>query len=127
MFKIKKNSKGEVSRHDAHFVGKGYSQRYVIQNDKVFAPFARFESIRRLMALVAQYRCELHHLDVKSSFMNNEIKREIYVKQPKCSTVKGKEHCVFRLKTALYGLKASAKSMEFQVGRMFILSWLQEE
>ena len=45
VFKIKKNSKGEVSRHDAHFVGKGYSQRYVIQYDKVFAPFARFESI----------------------------------------------------------------------------------
>ena len=79
------------------------------------------------MALVARCRCELHHLDVKSSFMNNEIKREIYVKQPKCSTMKGKEHCVFRLKTTLYGLKASAKSTEFQVGRMFILSWLQAE
>ena len=124
---MKKNSKGEVSRHDAHFMGKGYSQSYVIDYDGVFAPVARFESIRRLMALVAQCRCELHHLDVKSSFMNNEIKREIYVKQPKGSTMKGKEHCVCRLKKALYGLKAGAKSMEFQVGQMFILTWLQEE
>ena len=57
----------------------------------MFALVARFESIRVLMALAAQGRWELHHLDVKSAFLNGEIEEEIYVKKLEGFILKGKE------------------------------------
>ena len=115
VFKIKKNSRGEVTRHNARLVAKGYSQRYGIDYEEVFTPVARFESIRVLMALAAQGRWELHHLDVKSAFLNGEIEEEIYVKQPEGFVLKGKEQCVFRLKKALYGLKQAPRVWYFKL------------
>ena len=46
----------------------------------------------------------IHHLDVKSSFLNGEIEEVIYVKQPEGFTIKGKERHVLRLRKALHGL-----------------------
>ena len=81
----------------------------------MFAPVARFESIRVLMALSAQGRWELHHLDVKSAFLNGEIKEGIYLKQPEGFILKGKEQCVFRLKKALCGLKHAPRAWYFKL------------
>ena len=47
-----------------------------------FAPVARHDTIRMLIALAAQNKWKLFHLDVKSAFLNGEIEEEIYVKQP---------------------------------------------
>ena len=94
VFKVKKNSRGEVSCHKACLLVKGYLQRYGIDYKEVFSPLARFESIRVLMALAAQAIWELHHLGVKSAFLNGEIENEIYVKQLGGFTMKGKEHCM---------------------------------
>ena len=104
-----------MTHHKARLVAKGYSQRYGIDYEEVFAPVARFESIRVLMALAAQGRWELHHLDVKSAFLNGEIEEEIYVKQPEGFVLKGKEQCVFRLKKALYGLKQAPRAWYFKL------------
>lgn len=63
-----------------------------------------------LVVLAAQSRWEMHHLDVKSTFLNGEIEEEIYVKQPEDFIMKEKEHHVFRLKKALYGLKQALRA-----------------
>ena len=52
--KLKKNPLGEIVKHKARLVMKGYRQRYRIDYDEVFAPVACFESIRILIALAAQ-------------------------------------------------------------------------
>ena len=39
----------------------------------MFSLVARLESIRILIAIVAQANWELHHLDVKTTFLNEEI------------------------------------------------------
>ena len=54
VYKLKKNSLGEIVKHKAILVVKGYSQRYGIDYDEVFAHVARFESIYILIALAAQ-------------------------------------------------------------------------
>ena len=51
--KLKRNPLGEVRKHKARLVVKGYRQRYMIDYDEVFALVAPFESIRILIALVA--------------------------------------------------------------------------
>ncbi|XP_078439273.1 uncharacterized protein LOC144709570 [Wolffia australiana] len=98
IFIIKKNAAGEALRHKARQVVKGYSQKAGIDYDEVFAPVIRFESIRVLIAIAAQRGWLLHHLDVKSAFLNGDVKEELYVNQPEGFSVKGKEGHVLKLK-----------------------------
>jgi hypothetical protein len=60
--------------------------------EEVFAPVARMESVRLLMALAAQESWKLHHMDVKSAFLNGELEEEVYVKQPSGYIKEGEEH-----------------------------------
>jgi hypothetical protein len=48
----------------------------------VFAPVARLDSVRLLLALAAQEGWTVHHLDVESTFLNGDLKEDIYVTQP---------------------------------------------
>ena len=105
IFKLKKNPQGEVIKHEARLVVKGYSQRKGINYDEIYAPIVRFDTIRILIALAALKGWQIHHLDIKSAFLNGEINEVIHVKQPEGFLVKGKEGHVLRLKKALYGLK----------------------
>ena len=84
---------------------KRYAQRYEIDFTDVFAPVARMETIRVLLALASVFGWEVHHLDVKLAFLNGEISEEIYVKQPEGYEIHGKEHHVYKLRKALYGSK----------------------
>ena len=94
---------------------KGYSQRKGVHYDEIYAPVVRFETIRLLIALAALKDWQIHHLDVKSAFLNGEIKEVIYVKQPEGFLVKGKEGWVLRLKKALYGLKQAPRAWYFKL------------
>jgi hypothetical protein len=57
-----------------------------------------------LIALVAHEGWEVHHMDVKSAFLNGDLQEEVYVEQPSSFIVAGKEHKVLKLKKALHGL-----------------------
>ena len=58
-----------------------------------------------IIALASAMGWRLHQMDVKETFLNGEIKEEVYVEQPDGFIVHGKESHVCRLKKALYGLK----------------------
>jgi len=58
----------------------------------------------RVLALAAQEGWRAHHMDVKSAFLNGDLKEEVYVQQPLGYTVAGEEGKVYRLRKALYGL-----------------------
>jgi hypothetical protein len=73
VFKVKKDEQGAVVRHKARLVVKGYAQREGIDFNEVFAPVARMEAVRLLLALAAHEAWEVHHMDVKSAFLNGEL------------------------------------------------------
>lgn len=79
VFKLKKNEVGEVIKHKARLVARGFFQQEGIDFDGVFAPVARIESIRILLALAAQEGWRVPHMDVKSAFLNGDLKEEVYV------------------------------------------------
>jgi hypothetical protein len=80
VYKIKKDVEGNLVKHKARLVAKGYVQEQGVDFEEVFAPVARMESVRLLMALAAQESWKLHHIDVKSTFLNGELEEEVYVK-----------------------------------------------
>ena len=110
IYKIKRNSTREITRYKARLVAKGYSKKRGIDYDEVFSPVARAEFIQIVIALAAQFKWNLHHLDVKSAFLNGKIEEEIYVDQPAGFIKEGKEDYVLKLKKALYGLKQAPRA-----------------
>nr|GEY98728.1 hypothetical protein [Tanacetum cinerariifolium] len=67
------------------------NQKKGVDIEDAFALVARMESIWLLLALVAKENWIVHHLDVKSAFLNGELKEEVYLTQPIGFEVKGKE------------------------------------
>ena len=119
IFKLKKNPQGEVIIHKAQLVVKGYSQKKGVDYEEVFPTVVQFESIRALLALGDIRRWMIHHLDVKSAFLNGDIEEEIYAKQPEGFAVKGKGH-VLRLRKAMYGLKQAPRAWYFKLHKCLI-------
>ena len=79
---MKKNSVGEIIKYKARLVAKGYVHQQGVDFEEVFAPVAQIESGRLLLALAAQEGWEVHHIDVKSAFLNSELQEEVYMRQP---------------------------------------------
>jgi hypothetical protein len=85
-------------------------QRAGVDFKEVFAPVARLDFVRLLLAVAAQEKWEVHHLDVKSAFLNGELTEEVYVRQPPGFVKNGEEGKVLRLKKALYGLRQAPRA-----------------
>ena len=76
----------------------------------IFAPVARLESIRILLAYATQHDFKLYQMDVKSVFLNGPISELVYVEQPPgCEDPKFPNH-IFKLHKALYGLKQAHRA-----------------
>ncbi|KAL6315604.1 hypothetical protein AAG906_002776 [Vitis piasezkii] len=83
--------------HKARLVAKGTLQRQGIDFDEVFACCSARDR-RCLISIAAHEGWKVHHMDVKSSFLNGDLEEEVYVIQPPGFEIKGEEHKV--LKTA---------------------------
>ncbi|CAH9103236.1 unnamed protein product [Cuscuta epithymum] len=119
VFKIKKNAKGEVEKYKARLVAKGYAQRHGVDYEEVFAPVARLETIRLIIALAAHNKWKIHQMDVKSAFLNGFLEEEVYIEQPEGYKVKGQEDKVLRLRKALYGLKQAPRAWNSRIDQYF--------
>jgi hypothetical protein len=110
VFKLKTNESGTVVKHKARLVAKGYVQKQGTDFEEVFAPVARMESVRVLLAVAAHNGWPVHHMDVKCSFLNGELSEEVYVTQPPGFTAEGEEGKVLRLHKTLYGLRQAPRA-----------------
>jgi hypothetical protein len=110
VFKLKKDVARNVVKHKARLAVKGYVQRRGVDFEEVFAPVARLESVRVIIAIAAHHGWTIHHMDVKSAFLNGELNEEVYVVQPPGFKQRGLEHKVFRLHKALYGLRQAPRA-----------------
>ncbi|KAK4401281.1 Retrovirus-related Pol polyprotein from transposon RE1 [Sesamum angolense] len=82
IYKTKLNADGSIQKHKARLVAKGYSQLPGIDYTETFAPVARLDTIRALIAIAANKKWKIYQMDVKSAFLNGYIDEEIYVEQP---------------------------------------------
>lgn len=94
VYKVKHNPDGSVQKNKARLVAKGYAQQPGVDYEETFAPVARLDTIRALISLAAQKGWKLYQLDVKSAFLNGELKEEVYVQQPQGFEIEGQEEMV---------------------------------
>jgi hypothetical protein len=109
VFKLKRDEAGAIVKHKARLVTRGFLQQDGIDFDDAFAPVTRMEFVR-LLALSAHEGWHVHHMDVKSSFLNGDLKEEVYVHQSPCFAILGKEGKVLRLRKAFYGLRQAPRA-----------------
>ncbi|GJR35736.1 retrovirus-related pol polyprotein from transposon TNT 1-94 [Tanacetum coccineum] len=110
VFRNKLDENGVVSQNKARLVAQGYNQQEGIDYDETYAPVARLESIRILLAYACALDFKLFQMDVKSAFLNGFINEEVYVAQPPGFIDFEKPDHVYKLKKALYGLKQAPKA-----------------
>jgi hypothetical protein len=114
-----KHDSNEINRYRARFVAKGNTQVYGIDYTETFAPVVKLSTLRVILVLAAQRDCEIHHMDVKSAYLNTEIKETVSV-QPPHGYLEGKENhqhlkkeelrsFALLLKKALYGTQQGAR------------------
>jgi hypothetical protein len=73
VFKNKQGQDGEIVGNKAHLIAQGFSQVEGLDFGETFAPIARLEAIRILLAFAASKGFKLYHMDVKSAFLNGVI------------------------------------------------------
>ena len=110
VFRNKMDENGVVSRNKARLVAQGYNQQEGIDYYETFAPVARLESIRILLAYACAHDFKLFQMDVKSAFLNGFTNEEVYVAQPPGFTDFETPNHVYKLKKALYELKQAPKA-----------------
>ncbi|GJV83961.1 retrovirus-related pol polyprotein from transposon TNT 1-94 [Tanacetum coccineum] len=79
---IKLDEYGDVLKSKARLVAKGYRQEEGIDFEESFVPVARIEAIRIFIANAAGKNMTIYQMDVKTTFLNGELKEEVYVSQP---------------------------------------------
>nr|GEX03830.1 retrovirus-related Pol polyprotein from transposon TNT 1-94 [Tanacetum cinerariifolium] len=91
-------------------VAKGYRQEEGIAFEESFAPVARIEAIRIFIANAASKNMTIYQMDVKTTFLNGELKEEVYVSQLEGFVDPEHPTHVYRLKKALYGLNQAPRA-----------------
>ncbi|GAU50842.1 hypothetical protein TSUD_232190 [Trifolium subterraneum] len=110
IFKIKRNPDGGIVKHKARLVARGFLQQQGIDYNEVYAPVARMETIRLVIAIASSMNWSLSHMDVKSAFLNGPLEEEVYVSQPPGFEVDAQKDKVYKLQKALYGLKQAPRA-----------------
>lgn len=117
VYKIKYKFDGTLDKYKARLVAKSFSQRQGIDYEETFAPTAKMSTIRLVLAMATQFGWKVHQMDVKSAFLNGDLQEEVYMTQPPCFKVAGKEHQVLKLVKALYGLKQAPRAWYMKIDK----------
>ena len=83
VFKTKRDLLGNIERYKARLIAKGFIQDEGIDYTETFSPVSKKDYLRIILALVAHFDLELQQMDVKTAFLNGDLKDEVYMKQPK--------------------------------------------
>ncbi|GKB92711.1 retrovirus-related pol polyprotein from transposon TNT 1-94 [Tanacetum coccineum] len=118
---IKTDESGGVLKNKARLVAQGFRQEEGIDFEESFAPVARIEAIRIFIANAAYKNIKIYQMDVKTTFLNGELKEEVYVSQPKGFVDQDNPSHVYKLKKTLYGLKQALRAW-YEMLSSFLIS-----
>ncbi|GJS82859.1 retrovirus-related pol polyprotein from transposon TNT 1-94 [Tanacetum coccineum] len=91
-----------------------------IDFEESFAPVARIEAIRIFVANATNKNMTIFQMDVKTDFLNGELKEEVYMSQLKGFVDQDNPSYVYKLKKALYCLKQAPRAWYDMVSSFLI-------
>nr|GEW61784.1 hypothetical protein [Tanacetum cinerariifolium] len=91
-------------------VSRGYRQKEGIDFEESFASVTRLEAIRIFLAYAAHMNMVIYQMDVKTAFLNGNLREEVYVSKPDGFVDPNNPNHVYKLKKALYGLKQAPRA-----------------
>lgn len=109
VFKKKYHSDGILNTYKARLVAKGFRLKKGVGYFDTYAPVARTINIRILFALASLNDLIVHQMDVKTTFLNGDLNKEIYMNQPEGYVLPINKQNVCKLIKSLYGLKQASK------------------
>nr|GEX22254.1 retrovirus-related Pol polyprotein from transposon TNT 1-94 [Tanacetum cinerariifolium] len=120
IYKVKLDEYGDVMKNKAWLVAKGYRQEEGIDFEESFVSMARIKAIRIFIANAVSRNMPIYQMDVKTAFLNGELKEEVYVSQPEGFVDPDHPTHVYRLKKALYGLKQAPRAWYDTLSRFLL-------
>jgi len=108
VFDIKHDEEGNLTRYKARLVAQGFNRVPGRAFDETWAPVPNAATTRALFAMAAAMGWEIHHVDVKTAFLNAKMDKEMYIKLPDGVEPEGLEE-MCRLNLALYGTKQAGR------------------
>ena len=76
VYLTKRDTQGNVTHYHAYLVAKGFSQTAGVNYEETFTLIARLDSLRLLLSLTANCDMEVHHIDIKSAYLNGDLDEE---------------------------------------------------
>ncbi|GJU78227.1 retrotransposon protein, putative, ty1-copia subclass [Tanacetum coccineum] len=113
IYKVKIDEFGGLLKNKARIVSHGFSQKEGIDFEESFVPVARIEAINIFVVNATNKNMMIFQIDVKTTFLNGELKEEVYVSQPERFVDQECPSHVYKLKKALYGLKQAPPTCDF--------------
>nr|GEY25667.1 retrovirus-related Pol polyprotein from transposon TNT 1-94 [Tanacetum cinerariifolium] len=110
IYKVKLDEYSDVLKNKAWLVAKGYRQEEGIDFEESFAHVSPIEAIRIFIANVTSKNMTIYQMDIKTVFLNDELKEEVYISQPEGFVDPDHLTHVYRLKKALFRLKQAPRA-----------------
>ncbi|GKD82468.1 retrovirus-related pol polyprotein from transposon TNT 1-94 [Tanacetum coccineum] len=110
IYKVKLDELGGIMKNKARLVARGYRQEEGIDFEESFALVVRLDAIRIFLAFAAHMNMTVYQMDVKTTFLNGILRKEVYVSQPDGFVYQDNPNHVYKLKKALYGLKQAPRA-----------------
>jgi hypothetical protein len=82
LYKTKYVSYGNIEKHKARYVERGFSQIEGADYDETFSPVARYTYIQSIIDIVVEMGWRIHQMDVKTAFLKGFIEEEVDIEQP---------------------------------------------
>ncbi|GJR13962.1 retrovirus-related pol polyprotein from transposon TNT 1-94 [Tanacetum coccineum] len=120
IYKVKLDEYGDVLKNKARLVAKGYCQEEGIDLEESFAPVARVKVICIFIANAASKNMTIYQMDLKTAFLNGELKEEVYVSQPEGFVDLDNPTHVYRLKKSFERLKQAPRAWYDTLSRFLL-------
>jgi len=120
VLKEKKGPDGEIETYRVRIVAGGHKQVHGVNYTETFSAAAKMPSVRVVLANAAEQDWEIHHVDIKSAYLNAPLKETVYMKPPRGVLKPGQEGKVCRLLKGLYGLKQAGRGWHQELTKVFI-------
>lgn len=108
VYNIKYKANGDIERHMARLVAKGFNQVEGIDFFDIYSTVAKLTTIRLLLAIASSQNWFLHQLDVHNAFLHGTLAEDVYMQLPP-GLKPSKPNQVCKLLKSIYGLKQSSR------------------